>query len=53
MDTEKLLIEAVEALDAYLNAGTKEERRKASEKAKIVYEKFHGRKYLNIRDRND
>ena len=38
-------------LDDYLNAGSKEERRKASVKAKKLYEEYYGKEYKNRRDR--
>lgn len=46
-----LLKQAMEALDDYLNAGFKEERKEASEKAKIVYKEYFGVEYKNKKDR--
>lgn len=45
------LEQAVNALDSYLNAGTKEQRREASVKSKAIYEAYYGKPYLNYRDR--
>ncbi len=42
---------AMDALDDYLNAGSKEERRKAAEKAKKVYKDFYGIEFKNRIDR--
>ena len=48
----KLLIErAMSALDDYLNAGGKEARRQAAEKAKAIYKEYHGVDYVNRIDR--
>jgi len=48
---EKLLSSAVQALDKYLNAGTKEERKSASKHAKRVYEEYHKVPYQNKMER--
>lgn len=45
------LIKAMEALDDYLNAGSKESRKQASDKAKALYKKFYGIEYINKIDR--
>ncbi len=45
------LEQAISALDSYLNACTKEQRREAAGKAKLVYEQYYGTPYLNYRDR--
>jgi len=50
---EDLLKEAMLSLDDYLNAGSKEERKKASEKAKILYKKYYGKDYINRNERED
>lgn len=44
---EELLHKAVNALEDYLNAGDKESRRKASIKAKEVYEEYYNKPYKN------
>jgi len=44
---EELLKMAVDCIDDYLNAGTKEARRAASIKAKKVYEEYHKKPYIN------
>jgi|LakMenEpi03Aug12_release.lakeMendotaPanAssembly.Ray.scaffolds.fasta_scaffold895567_2 hypothetical protein len=46
-----LLKKAIEALDQYLNAGSKLERRKAAENAKEIYKEYYGKDYENKRDR--
>ena len=46
-----LLQKTMEALDDYLNAGCKEERKKASVKAKEVYKEFYGKEYINRNER--
>jgi len=46
-----LLEQAMIALDDYLNAGCKEERQKASEKAKLVYKEYFGIEYINRNER--
>lgn len=46
-----LLIEAMEIIDDYLNAGCKETRKEASKKAKILYKKYNGKEYLNRNER--
>ena len=51
--TEDLLKEAMLSLDDYLNAGSKEERKKASEKAKILYKKYYGKEYINRNEREE
>lgn len=56
MSTEReivnsLLERAMLALDDYLNAGCKEERQKASEKAKLVYKEYYGIEYINRNER--
>lgn len=42
---------AMNVLDDYLNAGCKEARKKASEKAKLLYREYYGIDYLNRNDR--
>ena len=46
-----LLDRAMMALDDYLNAGCKKTRRKAAEKAKLIYKEYHGVDYVNRNDR--
>ena len=46
-----LLERAVESLDDYLNAGCKDTRKDASDKAKQIYKEFHGKEYLNRNQR--
>ena len=46
-----LLPEAMEVIDDYLNAGCKESRKEASNKAKKLYEKYTGEKYNNRNER--
>ena len=46
-----LLRRSVEALDMYLNAGDKEQRRSASENAKCIYKEYYGVDYKNIIER--
>ena len=41
----------LEALDGYLNAGSKEERREAAKRAKIVYRRYTGKDYKNKNER--
>lgn len=48
---EDLLSEAMIVIDDYLNAGCKETRTDAAEKAKALYEKYHGTKYKNRNER--
>ena len=45
--TEELLQKAIDALEDYLNAGSKESRRNASVKAKMVYEDYYKKPYQN------
>lgn len=46
-----LLQRAVEALDDYLNAGCKKTRKQAAKKAKIIYQEYYGKEYLNRNER--
>ena len=46
-----LLERAVESLDDYLNAGCKDTRKDASDKAKQIYKEFHGKEYQNRNER--
>jgi hypothetical protein len=46
-----LLQRAVEALDDYLNAGCKDTRANASDKAKQVYQEYYGKEYRNRNER--
>ena len=46
-----LLERAVESLDDYLNAGCKDTRKDASDKAKQIYKEFHGKEYRNRNER--
>jgi hypothetical protein len=50
-ENPNLLKQAMEVLDDYLNAGFKEARKEASEKAKIVYKEYFGVDYKNKNDR--
>jgi hypothetical protein len=45
------LYEAMNLIDDYLNAGFKENRAKAHDKGKELYEKYYGKKYLNRNER--
>lgn len=47
----ELLHQAMETLDDYLNAGTKQERTEASKKAKKLYKEYYGVDYVNRIDR--
>jgi len=47
---ELLLKKAINALDDYLNAGNKEQRKKAAIKAKEIYKEYHGKEYTNRND---
>lgn len=47
----KLLDEAMEAIDMYLNSGAKRDRKEASILAKKVYEQYHGKPYVNTSNR--
>jgi len=44
---EKDLKEAVNVIDEYLNAGSKQQRTPVHKKAKVVYEKYYGLTYKN------
>lgn len=46
-----LLERAMLALDDYLNAGCKEKRKQAAEKAKFLYKEYYGVDYINRNDR--
>jgi len=46
-----MVAEAMEVIDDYLNAGYKDQRRGASEKAKVLYRKYYGKEYKNRVDR--
>ncbi len=48
---EQLLELAMLALDDYLNAGCKETRKQAAEKAKIIYKEYYGKDYVNRTNR--
>lgn len=52
-NTENLLKRAMEALDNYLNAGFKEERKKTAEQAKLIYKEYYGVEYKNKIDREN
>jgi len=47
----ELLHRAMLALDDYLNAGSKQARQKASEKAKALYKEYYGKEYVNRNER--
>jgi hypothetical protein len=49
-DGDKLK-EAMQIIDEYLNAGFKDKRKEVHNKAKALYEKHYGIKYVNINDR--
>lgn len=46
-----MLERAMTVIDDYLNAGSKEERHKASVRAKELYKEYYGVEYKNRRDR--
>lgn len=46
-----LLQRAVEALDDYLNAGSKDSRANAADKAKHIYKEYYGKEYRNRNER--
>ena len=46
-----LLKRAVEALDDYLNAGSKDARANAADKAKQIYQEYYGKEYRNRNER--
>lgn len=46
-----LLQRAVEALDDYLNAGSKDTRANAADKAKQIYQEYYGKEYRNRNER--
>lgn len=46
-----LLERVMLALDDYLNAGCKETRKQAAEKAKVLYKEYYGVDYVNRNDR--
>lgn len=48
---EDLLKQSMIVIDDYLNAGCKETRTAAAEKAKALYVKYYGTKYKNINER--
>ena len=47
INKSEMLKNAMEVIDDYLNAGFKEERKKASEKAKVLYKEYYGKDYKN------
>ena len=47
----QMLHEAMLIIDLYLNAGYKEKRKEAAEKAKKLYKKYYGIDYKNFKDR--
>jgi len=49
----ELLKKSMEVIDDYLNAGYKELRTKAHEKAKVLYKKYYGVDYVNRDNRNN
>jgi len=51
LTTEEFLKKAMESLDDYLNAGNKKDRKIASVKAKILYEGYYGKDYINRTER--
>ena len=51
MNTEQQLSIAMRIIDEFLNAGHKEDRRKAAENGKELYKQYYGKEYLNKRDR--
>ena len=50
-DVSVSLDEAMSLIDDYLNAGFKENRTKAHDKGKELYEKYYGKKYINRNER--
>jgi hypothetical protein len=52
MDTEQMLKQAMCLIDDYLNAGSKEERKVITPKAKALYKKFYGKNYVNRNERS-
>jgi hypothetical protein len=50
-EQKQLSASLAEALDDYLNAGHKEERAMAAEKAKIAYKLYYGIDYINRNER--
>ena len=46
-----LLQRAVEALDDYLNEGSKDTRANAADKAKQIYQEYYGKEYRNRNER--
>ena len=50
-DISVSLDEAMSLIDDYLNAGFKDNRTKAHNKGKELYEKYYGKKYLNRNER--
>lgn len=50
-DTFFMLEDAMSIIDDYLNAGSKDDRRKVAEKAKFLYKEHYGREYVNRNER--
>ena len=48
---ERIKILMADAIDCYLNAGNKDQRKDASIKAKDAYREYNGEHYVNIKDR--
>jgi hypothetical protein len=51
MREEVTLQEAMETLDAYLNAGHKHQRAASHLKAKELYERYYNKEYVNRNER--
>ena len=45
------LNKAMQIIDDYLNAGDKESRKEAADKAKALYKEYYGVEYINRNDR--
>lgn len=51
MLNDRHLMEAMDIIEDYLNAGSKEARKQASIKAKKLYRSYHGQPYVNKNER--
>lgn len=51
INEDGILGDAMNVIDDYLNAGSKESRAKASIKAKSIYKRYYGKEYKNRNER--